>query len=332
MKVQKDNLYLTIYTAVLGRGLDICDIRFVFHASLPLSLGDYIQESGRAGRDGSTAYAVLFYRAQDHTSVQRIKNSNKNDASIEATSSSDEEMMQYCTQGQRCRYSVLASHVMMPLSCASQMQTCGKHARCDICEKPSYEEVDITNLVKAFLQKFESKTSPPHQMLRRPDVDLLLKSVFWMAITAAPKYSEKKQLCLLLVGKNETSLCDDLLRLLTWLNVLKACNKFDRYEKGTSLKSILAQLRKKDVFFVLKIALDTKKSFKSLAVLENSANQKESLSKVYGVEETDNLDGRPGSSAQRDDVMSILGIPDSCRFWLDRLSTLPFLLQFEILR
>jgi ATP-dependent DNA helicase RecQ len=46
-------------------GIDKPDVRYVFHAQVPDSLDSYYQEVGRAGRDGETALAVLFFRPED---------------------------------------------------------------------------------------------------------------------------------------------------------------------------------------------------------------------------------------------------------------------------
>ena len=50
-----------VETNALGVGLDIPDVRGVVHAGLPYKLRDYIQESGRAGRDGQESEAVIVY-------------------------------------------------------------------------------------------------------------------------------------------------------------------------------------------------------------------------------------------------------------------------------
>lgn len=61
-----DNRFrLVVATKAFGLGIDKRDLRVVVHYSLPDSLESYVQETGRAGRDGETAWAVLLYRLED---------------------------------------------------------------------------------------------------------------------------------------------------------------------------------------------------------------------------------------------------------------------------
>jgi RecQ family ATP-dependent DNA helicase len=65
-KGKKERLQTWIYgervivaTNALGMGIDVANVRLVVHAWMPRRMRDYVQESGRAGRDSQVSQAVI---------------------------------------------------------------------------------------------------------------------------------------------------------------------------------------------------------------------------------------------------------------------------------
>jgi ATP-dependent DNA helicase RecQ len=54
-----------VATSAFGLGIDKPDVRYVLHAQSPASLEQYVQEAGRAGRDGRLAHAILLHADED---------------------------------------------------------------------------------------------------------------------------------------------------------------------------------------------------------------------------------------------------------------------------
>lgn len=61
-----------IATNAFGMGIDKPDIRLIVHYNIPGNVEAYIQETGRAGRDGEEATCVLLYRPEDLNIQQRF--------------------------------------------------------------------------------------------------------------------------------------------------------------------------------------------------------------------------------------------------------------------
>lgn len=71
---------IMIVTSVFSMGIDVPDIELVVHFNAPISMTDYIQQIGRAGRDGRKAHCVLFYDQNgddDAISASFIKKAKK---------------------------------------------------------------------------------------------------------------------------------------------------------------------------------------------------------------------------------------------------------------
>ncbi len=100
-----------ICTNAFGLGLDVPDVRLVVHWQHPASVEDYVQEFGRAGRDGKPAVAVLFTQPRETGLLRFMAEKTVEQAGLDEQAAGHalqikleaiEEMHSLATQRQRC--------------------------------------------------------------------------------------------------------------------------------------------------------------------------------------------------------------------------------------
>ncbi|WP_288129385.1 DNA helicase RecQ [Microbulbifer sp.] len=119
---------IVVATIAFGMGIDKPDVRFVAHLDLPKSVEAYYQETGRAGRDGEPATALLLYGLEDVVKLsQMAAQSEGNEAHKRQERQRLDAMLGLC-EITSCRRRALLRYFDEELA-----QDCGN---CDTCLEP----------------------------------------------------------------------------------------------------------------------------------------------------------------------------------------------------
>ncbi|KAI0032910.1 ATP-dependent DNA helicase, partial [Vararia minispora EC-137] len=140
-----DECRIIVATIAFGMGIDKPDVRFVIHHDVPASMTGYIQETGRAGRDGKRSDCILFKKPGDCSfHIRRIKeNPDLSDDERQRQIDEVNDIVEFINDDTTCRRTQLLRRFGQTFN----PEKCG--GTCDNCQRGDGASIDLDTTAEA---------------------------------------------------------------------------------------------------------------------------------------------------------------------------------------
>lgn len=164
-----------VATTAFGMGVDAPDIRWILHIQLPLSIEQYVQEIGRAGRDGASATAILLTHQSD---IRIVTGLLKRSAHVKKQRKRFTQLQQLLTL-ESCLWHGIATYFSY-----QEAQMCARCSKCaeQVVTHPLLQYVSVPEY--RVLQRWASDTQIKREAL--PDTLLCYIALAWTASRTNP--------------------------------------------------------------------------------------------------------------------------------------------------
>ncbi|MCK5296884.1 MAG: DNA helicase RecQ [Alphaproteobacteria bacterium] len=126
-RFQKEDSVIMVATVAFGMGIDKPDVRFVVHMTIPKNIEAYYQETGRAGRDGLPANALMIYGMSDIAMLRSFVEDSKAPENQKRIEHQKLNALLGLCEAACCRRQVILEYFG---------DTCEPCNNCDTCETP----------------------------------------------------------------------------------------------------------------------------------------------------------------------------------------------------
>lgn len=131
-------------TCAYGMGMDKADIRTVIHYGQPASVEAYLQEAGRAGRDGSSSKAILIHKISNKPKLDKEASASTEESMTVARKNT---MFIYASVNKGCRRDFLLK--ALGYTEADSLVCSG----CDVCDRNADSSIALMKEIQYMVKK-----------------------------------------------------------------------------------------------------------------------------------------------------------------------------------